>query len=28
VMEKLGMTRLTVSDRGVRHGLLVDRFGA
>jgi len=27
-MEKLGMTRLTVSDRGVRHGLLVDRFGA
>jgi len=26
VMEKLGMTRLTVSDRGVRHGLLVDRF--
>jgi exopolyphosphatase/guanosine-5'-triphosphate,3'-diphosphate pyrophosphatase len=28
VMEKLGMARLTVSDRGVRHGLLVDRFGA
>jgi exopolyphosphatase/guanosine-5'-triphosphate,3'-diphosphate pyrophosphatase len=28
VMEKLGTTRLTVSDRGVRHGLLVDRFGA
>jgi exopolyphosphatase/guanosine-5'-triphosphate,3'-diphosphate pyrophosphatase len=27
VMEKLGMTSLTVSDRGVRHGLLVDRFG-
>ncbi len=27
VMEKLGMTRLTVSDRGLRHGLLVDRFG-
>jgi exopolyphosphatase/guanosine-5'-triphosphate,3'-diphosphate pyrophosphatase len=27
VMEKLGMARLTVSDRGVRHGLLVDRFG-
>jgi len=26
VMEKLGMARLTVSDRGVRHGLLVDRF--
>jgi len=28
VMEKLGVTSLTVSDRGVRHGLLVDRFGA
>jgi exopolyphosphatase/guanosine-5'-triphosphate,3'-diphosphate pyrophosphatase len=28
VMEKLRMTRLTVSDRGLRHGLLVDRFGA
>jgi exopolyphosphatase/guanosine-5'-triphosphate,3'-diphosphate pyrophosphatase len=28
VMEKLGMTSLIVSDRGVRHGLLVDRFGA
>ena len=28
VMEKFGMTSLTVSDRGVRHGLLVDRFGA
>jgi len=28
VMEKLGMSRLTVSDRGVRHGLLVDRFGS
>jgi exopolyphosphatase/guanosine-5'-triphosphate,3'-diphosphate pyrophosphatase len=27
VMEKLGMTSLIVSDRGVRHGLLVDRFG-
>jgi exopolyphosphatase / guanosine-5'-triphosphate,3'-diphosphate pyrophosphatase len=27
VMEKLGMTRLTVSDRGLRHGLLADRFG-
>ena len=26
VMGKLGMTSLTVSDRGVRHGLLVDRF--
>lgn len=28
VMEKFGMSSLTVSDRGVRHGLLVDRFGA
>jgi exopolyphosphatase/guanosine-5'-triphosphate,3'-diphosphate pyrophosphatase len=27
VMEKLEMGSLTVSDRGVRHGLLVDRFG-
>jgi exopolyphosphatase/guanosine-5'-triphosphate,3'-diphosphate pyrophosphatase len=27
VMVKLGMTQLTVSDRGVRHGVLVDRFG-
>ena len=27
VMEKLGQGSLTVSDRGVRHGLLVDRFG-
>ena len=27
VFEGVGMTRLTVSDRGVRHGLLVDRFG-
>ena len=26
VMEKLGTTSLTVSDRGVRHGLLIDRF--
>jgi len=26
VMEKLGHTSLTVSDRGLRHGLLVDRF--
>jgi exopolyphosphatase/guanosine-5'-triphosphate,3'-diphosphate pyrophosphatase len=26
VMEKLGKDRLTVSDRGLRHGLLVDRF--
>jgi exopolyphosphatase / guanosine-5'-triphosphate,3'-diphosphate pyrophosphatase len=28
VMEKLGRQTLTVSDRGLRHGLLVDRFGA
>ncbi len=27
VMEKLDQDRLTVSDRGVRHGLLIDRFG-
>ncbi|HET7234933.1 MAG TPA: Ppx/GppA family phosphatase [Actinomycetota bacterium] len=27
VMEKLDQHRLTVSDRGLRHGLLVDRFG-
>lgn len=27
VMEKLGMTSLTVSDRGLRHGALADRFG-
>jgi exopolyphosphatase/guanosine-5'-triphosphate,3'-diphosphate pyrophosphatase len=27
IMEKLGMGSLTVSDRGVRHGILVDRFG-
>ncbi len=27
VMEKLGQASLTVSDRGLRHGLLVDRFG-
>jgi exopolyphosphatase/guanosine-5'-triphosphate,3'-diphosphate pyrophosphatase len=27
VMDKLGKDRLTVSDRGLRHGLLVDRFG-
>jgi exopolyphosphatase / guanosine-5'-triphosphate,3'-diphosphate pyrophosphatase len=26
VMEKLGQQTLTVSDRGLRHGLLVDRF--
>jgi exopolyphosphatase/guanosine-5'-triphosphate,3'-diphosphate pyrophosphatase len=27
VMEKLGQDRLTVSDRSLRHGLLVERFG-
>ena len=27
IMEKLEMGSLTVSDRGVRHGVLVDRFG-
>jgi exopolyphosphatase/guanosine-5'-triphosphate,3'-diphosphate pyrophosphatase len=28
VMQKLGQDRLTVSDRGLRHGLLAERFGA
>jgi exopolyphosphatase / guanosine-5'-triphosphate,3'-diphosphate pyrophosphatase len=28
VMEKLGQQTLTVSDRGLRHGILIDRFGA
>jgi exopolyphosphatase/guanosine-5'-triphosphate,3'-diphosphate pyrophosphatase len=28
VLRKVGAEALTVSDRGVRHGLLVDRFGA
>jgi exopolyphosphatase/guanosine-5'-triphosphate,3'-diphosphate pyrophosphatase len=28
VMDKLGQPTLTVSDRGLRHGLLLDRFGA
>ncbi len=27
VMQKLGRDTLTVSDRGLRHGVLVDRFG-
>jgi exopolyphosphatase/guanosine-5'-triphosphate,3'-diphosphate pyrophosphatase len=27
VMDKLGQQTLTVSDRGLRHGLLLDRFG-
>jgi exopolyphosphatase/guanosine-5'-triphosphate,3'-diphosphate pyrophosphatase len=26
VMDKLGQGSLTVSDRGVRHGVLADRF--
>ena len=28
VMDKLGRSELTVSDRGLRHGLLAERFGA
>ena len=28
VMEKLGKTTLTVSDRGLRHGVMAERFGA
>jgi exopolyphosphatase/guanosine-5'-triphosphate,3'-diphosphate pyrophosphatase len=28
VMDKLGSASLTVSDRGLRHGLLIDRLGA
>jgi exopolyphosphatase/guanosine-5'-triphosphate,3'-diphosphate pyrophosphatase len=28
VMEKLGKDRLTVSDRGLRHGVLAERFGS
>jgi exopolyphosphatase/guanosine-5'-triphosphate,3'-diphosphate pyrophosphatase len=28
ILSKLGMDAATVSDRGLRHGLLVDRFGA
>jgi exopolyphosphatase/guanosine-5'-triphosphate,3'-diphosphate pyrophosphatase len=28
VMEKLGQTSLTVSDRGLRHGVMAERFGA
>jgi len=27
-MDKLGRDSLVVSDRGLRHGLLLDRFGA
>src|SRR5664279_2542095 len=28
VMDKLGKDKLSVSDRGLRHGLLIDRFGS
>jgi exopolyphosphatase/guanosine-5'-triphosphate,3'-diphosphate pyrophosphatase len=28
VMDKLGADRLTVSDRGLRHGVLAERFGS
>ena len=28
VLDKLGCDSLTVSDRGLRHGLIVDRFGS
>ena len=28
VMDKLGKDSLSVSDRGLRHGLLIDRFGS
>jgi exopolyphosphatase/guanosine-5'-triphosphate,3'-diphosphate pyrophosphatase len=28
IMEKLRQDRLVVSDRGLRHGLLVERFGS
>ena len=27
-MDKLGQESLTVSDRGLRHGVLAERFGA
>jgi exopolyphosphatase/guanosine-5'-triphosphate,3'-diphosphate pyrophosphatase len=27
VMDKLGQETFTVSDRGLRHGLMIDRFG-
>ena len=27
IMDKLGRSALTVSDRGLRHGLLAERFG-
>ena len=28
IMDKLGKSALSVSDRGLRHGLLIDRFGS
>jgi exopolyphosphatase/guanosine-5'-triphosphate,3'-diphosphate pyrophosphatase len=28
VLEKLGRGSLTVSDRGLRHGLMLERFGS
>ena len=28
IMDKVGRDSLTVSDRGLRHGVLVERFGA
>jgi exopolyphosphatase/guanosine-5'-triphosphate,3'-diphosphate pyrophosphatase len=28
IMDKLGQQSMTVSDRGLRHGLIVERFGA
>jgi exopolyphosphatase/guanosine-5'-triphosphate,3'-diphosphate pyrophosphatase len=28
VMDKLGKAQLTVSDRGLRHGVLAERFGS
>ena len=28
ILEKLGMSELTVSDRGLRHGVIAERFGA
>jgi len=28
VMDKLGKDRMSISDRGLRHGLLIDRFGS
>jgi exopolyphosphatase/guanosine-5'-triphosphate,3'-diphosphate pyrophosphatase len=28
IMDELGVARLTVSDRGLRHGVLAERFGA